>query len=179
MSLGLGTRDPNGRPLTELRQASLLLGVYAGVALPREEEPQIVVPMVDVFVDLPGASPSEVEQRVTRPLELTAATSLPRNGSTAEPTTSSFVGLLPEDFGVVDGVTVCVPVTSPDVRNVCTIAADLSRCHVYVEFGRKVASSEAFSTSPPRMSSSMLTPGPLSENSGRLMHSPGPKRLSV
>jgi len=49
--------------------ASLLLGVYAGVALPREEEPQIIVPMVDVFVDLPGASPSEVEQRATRPLE--------------------------------------------------------------------------------------------------------------
>jgi len=49
--------------------ASLLLGVYAGVALPREEEPQIIVPMVDVFVDLPGASPTEVEQRVTRPIE--------------------------------------------------------------------------------------------------------------
>jgi multidrug efflux pump subunit AcrB len=49
--------------------ASLLLGVYAVVALPREEEPQIVVPMIDVFVDLPGASPAEVEQRVTRPLE--------------------------------------------------------------------------------------------------------------
>ena len=49
--------------------ASLLLGVFATVALPREEEPQIIVPMVDVFVDLPGASPAEVEQRVTRPLE--------------------------------------------------------------------------------------------------------------
>jgi multidrug efflux pump subunit AcrB len=49
--------------------ASLLLGGYAVVALPREEEPQIIVPMVDVFVDLPGSSPSEVEQRVTRPLE--------------------------------------------------------------------------------------------------------------
>jgi multidrug efflux pump subunit AcrB len=49
--------------------ASLLLGVYAVVALPREEEPQIIVPMVDVFVDLPGATPSEVEQRLTRPLE--------------------------------------------------------------------------------------------------------------
>jgi len=49
--------------------ASLLLGVYATVALPREEEPQIVVPMIDVFVDLPGASPAEVEQRVTRPIE--------------------------------------------------------------------------------------------------------------
>ena len=49
--------------------ASLLLGVYAVVALPREEEPQIIVPMVDVFVELPGATPAEVEQRVTRPLE--------------------------------------------------------------------------------------------------------------
>jgi len=49
--------------------ASLLLGVYAVVALPREEEPQIIVPMIDVFVDMPGATSSEVEQRLTRPLE--------------------------------------------------------------------------------------------------------------
>ena len=49
--------------------ASLALGVLAVVALPREEEPQIVVPMVDVFVEMPGASPAEVEQRVTRPME--------------------------------------------------------------------------------------------------------------
>ena len=49
--------------------ASLLLGVYAVLALPREEEPQIIVPMVDVFVEMPGASPTEVEQRVTRPIE--------------------------------------------------------------------------------------------------------------
>ena len=48
---------------------SLLLGAYAVVALPREEEPQIKVPMIDVFVELPGASPTEIEQRVTRPLE--------------------------------------------------------------------------------------------------------------
>src|SRR5690348_10439342 len=49
--------------------ASLALGAFAVAALPREEEPQIIVPMFDVFVDLPGASPAEVEQRVTRPLE--------------------------------------------------------------------------------------------------------------
>lgn len=49
--------------------ASLLLGLYAVLALPREEEPQIVVPMIDVFVAMPGSSPTEVEQRVTRPLE--------------------------------------------------------------------------------------------------------------
>jgi multidrug efflux pump subunit AcrB len=48
---------------------SLALGAFAIVVLPREEEPQIIVPMVDVFVTLPGASPSEVEQRVTRPME--------------------------------------------------------------------------------------------------------------
>ena len=49
--------------------ASLALGAFAVVALPREEEPQIIVPMVDVFVQFPGAPPAEVEQRVTRPLE--------------------------------------------------------------------------------------------------------------
>lgn len=49
--------------------ASLGLGAYAVLALPREEEPQIVVPMIDVFAEMAGASPTEVEQRVTRPLE--------------------------------------------------------------------------------------------------------------
>ncbi|MGE3401920.1 MAG: efflux RND transporter permease subunit [Vicinamibacterales bacterium] len=49
--------------------ASLALGAFAMLALPREEEPQISVPMVDVFVALPGASPAEVEQRITRPME--------------------------------------------------------------------------------------------------------------
>src|SRR6187549_394999 len=49
--------------------ASLALGALAIVALPREEEPQIIVPMVDVFVEMPGATPADVQQRVTRPLE--------------------------------------------------------------------------------------------------------------
>ncbi|MCC7416889.1 MAG: efflux RND transporter permease subunit [Acidobacteria bacterium] len=48
---------------------ALAMGAFAIAALPREEEPQIVVPMVDVFVALPGAAPAEVEQRVTRPVE--------------------------------------------------------------------------------------------------------------
>ncbi len=47
----------------------MALGALAVVALPREEEPQIIVPMVDVFVEMPGATPAEVEQRVTRPME--------------------------------------------------------------------------------------------------------------
>ncbi|MBW1733191.1 MAG: efflux RND transporter permease subunit [Deltaproteobacteria bacterium] len=49
--------------------ASILLGVAAVVALPREEEPQIVVPMIDIFVAMPGATAKEVEQRVTSPME--------------------------------------------------------------------------------------------------------------
>jgi multidrug efflux pump subunit AcrB len=49
--------------------ASILLGLGAVVLLPREEEPQIVVPMIDVFVSMPGASAKEVEERVTRPME--------------------------------------------------------------------------------------------------------------
>jgi len=49
--------------------ASLLLGGFAVWKLPREEEPQIIVPMVDVFVQMPGASAREVEERVTKPME--------------------------------------------------------------------------------------------------------------
>src|SRR6266511_2440327 len=49
--------------------ASILLGLGAVAMLPREEEPQIVVPMIDVFVQMPGASAKEVEERVTKPME--------------------------------------------------------------------------------------------------------------
>ncbi len=48
---------------------SLLLGAFAVLELPREEEPQIVVPMVDVFVQMPGVSAREVEERITKPME--------------------------------------------------------------------------------------------------------------
>lgn len=49
--------------------ASLALGVGAVMLIPREEEPQIVVPMLDVTTAMPGASPAEVEQRVSIPIE--------------------------------------------------------------------------------------------------------------
>ncbi len=49
--------------------ASILIGALATWKLPREEEPQIVVPMIDVFVRMPGASAKEVENRVTNPME--------------------------------------------------------------------------------------------------------------
>ncbi|MGD0776703.1 MAG: efflux RND transporter permease subunit [Candidatus Solibacter sp.] len=49
--------------------AALLIGAFAVWKLPREEEPQIIVPMIDVFVQMPGASALEVEERVTGPME--------------------------------------------------------------------------------------------------------------
>ena len=49
--------------------AAVLLGGAAIVLLPREEEPQIKVPMVDVMVAMPGSSSKEVEERATRPME--------------------------------------------------------------------------------------------------------------
>ncbi len=49
--------------------ASILLGVGAVVLTPREEEPQIVVPMVDVVLPFPGASPAEVESQLVTPIE--------------------------------------------------------------------------------------------------------------
>ncbi len=49
--------------------ASVLLGLLAVSLLPREEEPQIKVPMVDVMVGVPGFSAEEVEKRVAAPME--------------------------------------------------------------------------------------------------------------
>jgi multidrug efflux pump subunit AcrB len=48
---------------------SILLGTAATLLLPREEEPQIKVPMIDVLVAMPGFSAKEVEERATRPME--------------------------------------------------------------------------------------------------------------
>ncbi|MFZ0633622.1 MAG: efflux RND transporter permease subunit [Acidobacteriaceae bacterium] len=49
--------------------ASLALGIFAVAAIPREEDPQIVVPMLDVMTAMPGSTPNEVEERVTNPIE--------------------------------------------------------------------------------------------------------------
>lgn len=48
---------------------SLILGVASLWLTPREEEPQIVVPMADVFVSAPGLSSEQMEQEVTRRVE--------------------------------------------------------------------------------------------------------------
>jgi multidrug efflux pump subunit AcrB len=49
--------------------ASLGLGALALLATPREEEPQIRVPMVDVMVAWPGAEPAEIDSRIVAPIE--------------------------------------------------------------------------------------------------------------
>ncbi len=54
-----------------LMVASLLVGIMATFMTPREEEPQIVVPMVDLYIPYPGATPAEVELRVAKPVERT------------------------------------------------------------------------------------------------------------
>ena len=52
-----------------LTLASLAVGLMAVIATPREEEPQISVPMIDVLVSLPGAPPVETENLIVRPIE--------------------------------------------------------------------------------------------------------------
>ena len=44
-------------------------GAAALILTPREEEPQIVVPLADIYVQMPGASAEEVEQQVASKLE--------------------------------------------------------------------------------------------------------------
>ncbi|MEQ1694161.1 MAG: efflux RND transporter permease subunit, partial [Gemmatimonas sp.] len=49
--------------------ASLAVGALGILATPREEEPQISVPMIDVIATMPGASPQEAENLLARPME--------------------------------------------------------------------------------------------------------------
>ena len=73
----LGFTDANYGMLFSVYSAAAIIvlliafgmGAFALLQTPREEEPQIVVPMVDIFVGLPGASPEEVERQITIPVE--------------------------------------------------------------------------------------------------------------
>ena len=69
LSGGIAQRFLNSKLTPLLIGASLAAGVGGLLTTPREEEPQIRVPMIDVAVGLPGASPREVERRVVEPLE--------------------------------------------------------------------------------------------------------------
>lgn len=52
-----------------LMVAFLLIGGYSTMLIPREEEPQIQVPMADIFIGFPGATPKEIETKISAPLE--------------------------------------------------------------------------------------------------------------
>ena len=52
-----------------LALVGFLLGVFAVIVTPREEEPQINVTFANVFIAFPGASAREVEELVTTPAE--------------------------------------------------------------------------------------------------------------
>ncbi|WP_163715193.1 efflux RND transporter permease subunit [Mangrovibacterium lignilyticum] len=53
--------------------AFLAIGMYSSYLTPREEEPQIDVPIADIFFRYPGASAQEIESRVMQPLEKVVA----------------------------------------------------------------------------------------------------------
>ncbi len=73
MSLGLSgrlTRATIRSPLTPLfLLAAIVAGLIALFAIPREEEPQISVPMVDIFVAADGLAAADAVELVTKPLE--------------------------------------------------------------------------------------------------------------
>jgi multidrug efflux pump subunit AcrB len=52
-----------------LLAAALGLGVYTSATLPSEEEPQIIVPLADIYLPMPGSEPEEIENRALIPLE--------------------------------------------------------------------------------------------------------------
>ncbi len=58
-----------GKPAIILLILSLCLGFAAVMVTPREEDPQIIVPLADVYVKAPGAGPEEVEKLVATSLE--------------------------------------------------------------------------------------------------------------
>ncbi|MDE2303255.1 MAG: efflux RND transporter permease subunit [Sphingomonadales bacterium] len=73
MKLGLSgriTRATISSPLTPLLLlAAIIVGLIATVTIPREEEPQILVPMVDISVAAPGLSAPDAMELAGKPLE--------------------------------------------------------------------------------------------------------------
>ncbi len=72
-NLGISGRIARAFLTTEitplLALTGLLLGIFAVLITPREEEPQINVTFANVFIPFPGATPEEVEALVTNPAE--------------------------------------------------------------------------------------------------------------
>ena len=66
---GIAKQFINSKLTPLLMIAFLAIGMYSSYLTPREEEPQIDVPIADIFFRYPGASPVEVESRIVQPLE--------------------------------------------------------------------------------------------------------------
>jgi multidrug efflux pump subunit AcrB len=66
---GIARQFINSKLTPLLMVAFLAIGIYSSYLTPREEEPQIDVPIADIFLRYPGASPKEVESRISQPLE--------------------------------------------------------------------------------------------------------------
>lgn len=73
MTLGISgklTRATIQSPLTPLLLlAAMIVGLIATITIPREEEPQIKVPMVDILVQAPGLTAANGVELVAKPLE--------------------------------------------------------------------------------------------------------------
>ncbi|MGE4586802.1 MAG: efflux RND transporter permease subunit, partial [Mangrovibacterium sp.] len=69
LSGGIANQFINSKLTPLLMAVFLIVGIYSSFLIPREEEPQIDVPMADIFFRYPGASPEEIETRVMQPLE--------------------------------------------------------------------------------------------------------------
>lgn len=70
---GIAKAFINSKLTPLLMIAAMAIGMYASYLTPREEEPQIDVPIADIFFRYPGASPKEIESRVMQPLEKVVA----------------------------------------------------------------------------------------------------------
>jgi multidrug efflux pump subunit AcrB len=69
LSGGIASQFINSKLTPLLMAVFLIIGIYSSFLIPREEEPQIDVPIADIFFRYPGASPAEIETRVMQPLE--------------------------------------------------------------------------------------------------------------
>ncbi|WP_372648520.1 efflux RND transporter permease subunit [Draconibacterium sp.] len=70
---GIAKQFINSKLTPLLMIAFMAIGIYSSYLTPREEEPQIDVPIADIFFRYPGASPKEIESRVMQPLEKVVA----------------------------------------------------------------------------------------------------------
>ena len=66
---GIARRFQDNALTPLLALTAVLMGVFAVLITPREEEPQIDVTFANVFVGFPGASTSDVENLISTPLE--------------------------------------------------------------------------------------------------------------